>query len=118
LKKENRLKNFEFLYEALAAKRGLDILAMDLEGSVSISDTFILVTGNSDIHMGTLRDAAVEALHNRGLEARVEGNDSSQWRLIDAGEIIIHIFSKAGRDHYKLEKIWGDAPTYHYEYHD
>ena len=118
LKKENRLRDFEYLYNALADKRGLDIVAMDMEGSAAISDTFVLVTANSEIHMSTLRDAALEALNSQGLQTTVEGYDSSQWRLIDAGEVVVHVFSRAGRDHYKLEKLWGDAPTFHFTYED
>jgi ribosome-associated protein len=117
-RQENRLKQYEFLYRALAEKRGLDIVALDLEGSSTISDVFVLVTANSDIHMGTLRDAALEALHAQGIRTNIEGNDSSRWRLIDAGELTVHVFSKSGRDHYNLEKMWGDAFTYHYSYHD
>lgn len=118
MKKENRLKEFDFLYNALADKRGLDIIAMDLEGTSSISNTFILVTGNSDVHMGTLRDAALEALRGKEYPSTVEGYDSAQWCLIDAGDFIVHVFSKLGRDHYKLEKLWGDAPVYHFSYRD
>ncbi|HRX25206.1 MAG TPA: ribosome silencing factor [Aminivibrio sp.] len=118
MKKENRLREFEYLYNALADKRGLDIVAMDMEGSAAISDTFVLVTANSEIHMGTLRDAALEAFHTQGMQTTVEGYDSSQWRLIDAGEVVVHVFSRAGRDHYKLEKLWGDAPTFNFTYED
>jgi ribosome-associated protein len=118
LKNGNRLREFEYLYNALADKRGLDIVAMDMEGAAAISDTFVLVTANSEIHMGTLRDAALEALHSKGLQSTVEGYDSSRWRLIDAGDVVVHIFSRAGRDHYKLEKLWGDAPTFHFTYED
>lgn len=116
---DDRLKEYEFLYEALADKRGLDIVALDLEGTAAISDVFILVTANSDVHMDTLRDAALEALHLQGIETTVEGNDSMRWRLIDAGGLTVHIFSKAGRDHYNLEKMWRDArSSYHYTYSD
>lgn len=118
MKKGNRLREFDYLYNALADKRGLDIVAMDMEGAAAISDTFVLVTANSEIHMSTLRDAALEALHSKGLQSMVEGYDSSQWRLIDAGEVVVHVFSRAGRDHYKLEKLWGDAPTFHFTYED
>ena len=117
-KQENPLKEYEFLYEALAGKRGLDITALYLNELSSVADTYVLVTANSDVHMGTLRDAALEALKNRGIQTAVEGYDSLQWCLIDAGDLLVHIFSKAGRDHYKLEKIWGDALIYHFTYQD
>ena len=117
-KQGDRLKDYEFLYQALADKRGLDIVALDLEGSSAISDIFVLVTANSDVHMDTLRDAALEALHVQGIRTTVEGNDSMRWRLIDAGELTVHVFSKGGRDHYNLEKMWRDARSYHYTYHD
>jgi ribosome-associated protein len=119
VRRKNRLKEYDFIFNALADKRGLDILGLDMEESSAISDTFILVTANSDIHMNTLRDAAVEALRARGLETSVEGSDSSQWRLIDGGgEVTVHIFSKTGRDHYRLDKLWGDAPSYHFTYRE
>ncbi len=117
-KQGDRLKDFEFLYQALADKRGLDIVALDLEGFSAISEIFVLVTANSDVHMDTLRDAALEALHVQGIRTTVEGNDSMRWRLIDAGDLSVHVFSKGGRDHYNLEKMWRDARSYHYSYHD
>lgn len=116
--KSNRLRDFEYLYNALADKRGLDITALDLEGAAAISDTFVMVTANSDVHMNTLRDAALEAFNSKGIKAAVEGYDSPQWRLVDGGDVIVHIFSRTGRDHYKLDKLWGDAPAYHFTYHD
>ena len=117
-KQENPLKEYEFLYEALSDKRGLDITALYLGELSSVADTFVIATANSDVHMGTLRDAALNTLKNRGMQPSVEGYDSVQWCLIDAGDLLVHIFSKAGRDHYKLEKIWGDALIYHFTYQD
>ncbi len=117
-KQGNPLKEYEFLYEALSDKRGLDITALHLEELSSVADVFVLVTANSDVHMATLRDAAIEALRSRGMQTAVEGYDSVQWCLVDAGDLLVHILSKSGREHYKLEKIWGDAPVYHYTYKD
>lgn len=114
VRRPGRFKEYEFLFRALADKKGLNIVALDLQGTSSIADVFVLVTGNSDVHMGTLRDAALEALHRRGAASTVEGHGSSQWCLIDTGDLVVHVFSKTGRDHYKLEKIWGDAETFHY----
>ncbi|MFA7620963.1 MAG: ribosome silencing factor [Aminobacteriaceae bacterium] len=115
---EDRLKDYEFLYEALADKRGLEILALDLEDSSAVSDIFVLVTANSDIHMDTLSDAALETLHQHGYDTKTEGNNSTRWRLIDAGELAVHVFSKNGREFYNLEKIWRDARSYFYSYQD
>ncbi|MDI9371083.1 MAG: ribosome silencing factor [Synergistaceae bacterium] len=115
---ETGLKKFEFLYEALADKRGFDIVALDLGNTSAVSDIFVLVTANSDLHMDTLRDTALETLRLHGYSTKTEGNDSARWRLIDADELAVHIFNKSGRSFYNLEKIWGDADTYRYEYQD
>ncbi len=113
---KEKLKSFLYVYEALASKRGLDIVAMDLKGNSSISDFFVLVTANSDVHMGTLRDVSVEALEKHGLTCTVEGRDSTQWCLIDAGEVVVHVFSVKGRAFYKLDSIWGDSDILKYAY--
>ncbi|HCA40324.1 MAG TPA: ribosome silencing factor [Aminobacterium sp.] len=111
-------QKYRFVLDALADKRGLDIVLLDVAGKSSIADTFILVTANSDIHMGTLRDVTEEALNRKGLPTAVEGRSSTQWCLIDAGNLIVHVFSRKGRDFYNLEKVWGDCPSYSYEYLD
>ncbi len=109
-----QLKEYRFVYEALDDKKGLDIMGIYLGEASYIADIFILVTANSDIHMNTLRDTAMEALKSRGIQSTVEGRESLQWCLVDGGNVAIHIFSKTGRDHYRLEKLWGDAPMYQY----
>lgn len=109
---------FEPVLEALANKRGLDILLMDLRETSSIAEGFILVTSNSDIHMKTLRDVAREALDKMSIPSIIEGQNSTQWCLIDGGHLVVHIFSRQGREFYQLEKTWGDAPSYPFEYED
>ncbi len=96
----------EHIRTALESKNGEDILTLDLKGKGGLADTFILVTGNSETHMHTLTDAAEEALLSEGRKCRVEGESSLNWRLIDAGDIVVHVFSHKGREFYRLERLW------------
>ncbi|MDR1874728.1 MAG: ribosome silencing factor [Synergistaceae bacterium] len=110
------LAEYGYVCEALAARKGLEIVGLGLGETGSLTDVFILVTGNSEVHMKTLVDAAREALERQGHSVRVEGENSTNWRLIDAGDVAVHVFSRKGRDFYRLEKLWGDAETLSYEY--
>ena len=96
----------ESITSALEAKNGEDILTLDLKGKGGLADAFILVTGNSDTHMHTLTDAAEEVLLREGRKCKVEGSASLNWRLIDAGDIVVHVFSHKGREFYRLERLW------------
>ena len=115
---DNKQLCYDGILSALADKRGLDIVLMDLSKTSAIADNFILVTANSDIHMKTLKDIATQSLDGMNIQYLVEGENSTQWCLIDGGNIVIHIFSKHGRDFYRLENIWGDVPMEKYEYED
>ena len=96
----------EKITEALEAKNGEDIITLDLKGRGSLADSFVLVTGNSEVHMKTLTDAAEEVLLREGRKCKVEGGESSNWRLLDAGDIVVHVFSHKGREFYRLERLW------------
>ena len=109
------LHEYDYVLSALAGKSGEDIAVMDLGEQGGVCDVFILATGNSEVHMKTLLDAAEEALERHGQRCRVEGEGSANWRLLDAGNVIVHIFSHKGRDFYKLEKLWEDAEILRYE---
>ena len=108
--------DYEDVCSALSDKKAQDIVVLDLGDAGTLADVFVLATGNSEVHMRTLTDAAEEALRRRGLAVRLEGEHSSNWRLIDAGDVAVHIVSRKGREFYKLEKLWGDAEALHYEY--
>lgn len=109
------MKEYEYVLSALSAKSGEDIDLMDLSGLGGVSDVFILVTGNSEVHLKTLMDAAEEALERHGQPCRREGEESANWRLLDAGHVIVHIFSHKGREFYKLDKLWQEAEISRYE---
>ncbi|MDR1730618.1 MAG: ribosome silencing factor [Synergistaceae bacterium] len=112
------LAEYGYVCEALADKKGLDIVGLDLGELESLTDVFILVTGNSEVHMKTLLETAQEVLERQGHTVRVEGENSSNWRLLDAGDLAVHVFSRKGRDFYKLEKLWSDAEILTYEYQE
>jgi len=109
------LKQYIFICEALADKKGQDITVLNLGDTATVSDIFVSVTANSETHMRTLVQAADEALAKNGVKARIEGENSPNWRLVDGDNVIVHIFSRKGREHYKIEKVWGDAEIYNYE---
>ncbi|MBQ3653818.1 MAG: ribosome silencing factor [Synergistaceae bacterium] len=96
----------ENITEALESKNGEDILTLDLKGRGSLADSFVLVTGNSETHMRTLTEAAEEVMIREGRKCKVEGGESSNWRLLDGGDVVVHVFSHKGREFYRLERLW------------
>jgi ribosome-associated protein len=108
---EEIYKEYGPIIEALLAKHGLEIDFIDLRGISGFADAFIIATARSDINARTLRDAAADALDSMGLSYKTEGESSSKWSLIDAGHVVVHIFSREGREFYRLERLWGDAPS-------
>jgi ribosome-associated protein len=99
------------IIEALREKHGFDIDFIDLRGISGFADAFIVATARSEINARTLREAAEDAMDGMGLNYKAEGENSARWSLIDAGDVIVHIFSREGREFYKLERLWGDAPS-------
>ncbi len=96
----------ENVIAALEAKNGENIISLDLKNKGGLADTFVIVTGNSETHMKTLAEAAEEALEREGRRCKIEGEHSVNWRLIDAGDVVVHVFSHKGREFYRLERLW------------
>lgn len=95
--------------KALQDKLAEEITLIDLSKESSFADTFILATGNSEVHMRTLLDNVSETLDRIGSNYRIEGENSPKWILLDAGNMVINIFSREGRNFYRLESIWANA---------
>ena len=106
------------IIDALQQKHATDIDFIDLRSISGFADAFIIATARSEINAATLRDATEEAMALIGLDYKVEGEASAKWCLIDAGNLVVHIFSSKGREFYKLERLWGDAPTMRFESED
>ena len=89
-----------------------ETVEIDLIGKTSIADTMIITSGRSQRHVGSIAERVLEGLKNGGYgAARVEGLPACDWVLIDAGDVIVHIFRPEVRGFYNLEKMWGaDRP--------
>lgn len=98
----------EALLTVLDDAKAEDIISLDLAGKTSLADAMIIATGRSDRHVGAIADRVAFALKERGLPApRIEGTPVCDWVLIDAGDLIVHLFRPEVRGFYNLEKLWG-----------
>jgi ribosome-associated protein len=85
-----------------------DIAHIDLRGKSSIADDMLIASGRSARQVAALTDRVMAALAGRGHKrAPVEGLKTGDWVLIDAGDIIVHLFRPEIRARYNLEKMWG-----------
>jgi ribosome-associated protein len=88
------------------------VVALDVRKLTSYADTFVIATGNSDRHTRSIADSVVDALRVGGRKPLgVEGYDEGRWVLIDAGDVIVHVFQSEVRADYDLERLWSDAPV-------
>jgi len=83
-----------------------DTLTIDLRNKSSIGDYMVVSSGRSHRHVGSVADRIVEDLHKAGVSARVEGVPHCDWVLIDASDVIVHVFRPEVRSFYNLEKMW------------
>ncbi len=89
-----------------------EIVEIDLAGKTSIADTMVIATGRSNRHVGSIAERVIGAMKDHGFgSVKVEGMPACDWVLIDAGDIMIHLFRPEVRAFYNLEKMWGaDRP--------
>nr|WP_240540145.1 ribosome silencing factor [Salinarimonas soli] len=89
-----------------------ELVEIDLVGKTSIADTMLIASGRSQRHVAAIAERVVSGLKDAGFgNPRIEGLPAADWVLIDAGDIIVHIFRPEVRGFYNLEKMWGaDRP--------
>ena len=84
-----------------------DITVIDLRGRTSIADHMVIATGKSARQVGAMADFVARALKTAGQHVQTEGEPQCDWVLVDAGDIIVHLFRPEVRSFYNLEKMWG-----------
>lgn len=88
-----------------------DIVTIDLGGKSSEADTMVIATGRSTRHVAAISEKLIDRLkHDAGVIPRAEGLEAADWVLIDAGDVIAHVFRPEVREFYQLEKMWAPAP--------
>ena len=85
------------------------ITSIDLKNKSYIADYMVIASGTSSRHLQSLSENLVTELKKLGLnDCRIEGKDSADWKLVDAHDIIIHLFHPEKREFYDLEKMWSE----------
>ena len=93
----------------LSENKAKEIKTINLKDKTSIADFMIVASGNSSRHIQALSEILLEELKKKGINnCKLEGRNSNEWKLIDAMDIIVHIFHPEKRKFYNLEKMWSE----------
>jgi ribosome-associated protein len=107
IKKISQLK--KEIENILNDNKAMEITSINLKDKTSIADFMIVASGNSSRHIQALSEILVDELKKKGITyCRLEGRNSSDWKLIDTMDIIVHIFHPEKRKFYNLEKMWSE----------
>jgi ribosome-associated protein len=110
--KEKKLlsANLKVACDALLEKKGEDLKLLYFGEKSSLTDCFIIATGNSNPHLKALRDNVEKTLKDNGIELFSKDRfQPSGWLVIDAIDFVVHLFSQEQRENYAIEQLWKDA---------
>lgn len=101
----------EFCAEKIFEKKGFNVVMLDLRENSIIADYFVIASGNSDRQVVAITEYLVGELRDERLKPKsVEGVQEGKWALIDAGDVIVHVFQDYLREFYDLEGLWQHVP--------
>ena len=107
MEKNTDLKSI--ILETLDSNKALDVISIDLKNKSSMADYMIIASGTSSRHIQALSEQVLEQLKTNGIiNSKIEGKESSDWKLVDGIDLIVHIFHPEKRKFYELEKIWSE----------
>jgi len=107
IKEVNQLK--KEIEDILNDNKAIEVKSINLKDKTSVADFMIIASGNSSKHIQSLSEILLDNLKKRGINnCRLEGRESNDWKLIDAIDIIVHIFHPEKRKFYDLEKMWSE----------
>jgi ribosome-associated protein len=97
--------------DAIADKKGRDVVLLEVGDLFIITEVFVIATGNSRPHVQSLAEQVEEKLTLHGRKPlRDEGLPEAEWVLLDYGDLMVHLFQPSARSYYHLERLWRDAP--------
>ena len=101
------LKNI--IISTLDTNKAQDIISIDLKDKSSMADYMIIASGTSSRHIQSLSEQVLDKFKDKGIKnSKIEGKESSEWKLVDGIDIIVHIFHPEKRKFYELEKMWSE----------
>ncbi|HWA78981.1 MAG TPA: ribosome silencing factor [Acetobacteraceae bacterium] len=96
------------IIQSLEDDKAEDLVTLDLVGRASFADRMVIATGLADRQIATMARHLEERLKAKGFgRLAIEGRPGSDWVLVDAGDIVVHLFKPEARAHYALERMWG-----------
>ncbi|NKF49571.1 ribosome silencing factor [Shewanella sp. WXL01] len=99
----------DFVLDKIDDLKAKDITVLDVSNQSSITETMVICTGTSKTHVRAISEHIVVEAKGAGVQPLgVEGRDSSEWVLVDLGDVILHIMQDQTREYYQLEKLWAD----------
>lgn len=102
----------ELVIDALEEIKARDIVRLDVRDMTTVTDFMVVASGTSNRHVKALADAVVEKSKEAGHRPQgVEGEDGSEWILIDLGDTLVHVMLPRIREFYNLEKLWSMRPA-------
>lgn len=91
------------------SKKAQDVVIMNLRGLSSVTDFFVVCSGDTDVQIKAIADAVKDGLAKKGVAVWHREVGSPNWVLLDYVDVVVHVFHKHTRPFYNLEKLWGDA---------
>jgi ribosome-associated protein len=102
----------DLILNTLQNDKAEDIVTLDLADKSSIADHMVVASGRSTRQVVALAENIIDQLKQvMSVQSRMEGKESGDWVLLDAGDVIVHIFRPEVRDFYQLEKMWQEVPS-------
>ncbi len=104
--KDEAEKILEIITTSLDDGKAQDVVVMDLQGKTSIANYMVVASGTSNRQVAALADNIQLKLKAAGFKSTIEGAEKADWVLIDAFDVIVHIFKPEVREFYSIEKMW------------
>jgi ribosome-associated protein len=97
----------EFVVKCLEEKKAEDIIVIDIRQKTTLAEYIIFASGRSTKNVGAIAEyLALELKHQANIDTNIEGLGTSEWVLIDAGNVLVNIFYLETREYFKLEEMW------------
>ena len=99
----------EIIIKTLDINKAKNIVSINLKDKSSMADYMIIASGTSSRHIQSLSEQVLNKLKDNGIkDSKIEGKDSTEWKLVDGIDLIVHIFNPEKRQFYEIEKIWSE----------